>query len=550
MTLPFPLADLERHLPDADRQAGEQLSAAPQEVERHLWTARYGPHEAEARISPSRVRAIGCDCSDFSLRKSCPHVAALLLAIRAQRPAPKPRPATTKTAKRLSVPGILAEAEDGALRAFLRDYARRDPAFALALKARFAGSVQLEDNRAKYRQLIEGTVRGARRADGSLTPRALKRALPVLQELLGQADDATARAAYADATDLLRAFIPGVARLVPAAGALADELRPVVLAAFARLDQLLDRSPAPALRSALWAFGIEELGKNFYRRAGLLEPLFALLLRLADEGQKREALLAVLDEQLQRPFAIPAQRTALLSVKLDLLRRTGAADAVRRLVLENLDSPQLLRGVIRAELARGRPADARALAEAGRAQTTDRWAINALDELLLEIGEVTGDTELIERYGAARFLTSFNFDYFDRLAAGLPGTDWQARLEQQLLDGDPTARRTKAIARWYARTAQYDRLLALLQTHRDLDLLLLHAAPLYAYSARETIDLLLQLTQSYLDRHLGVVPARRMTEVLRQLRRAGLAPVADRLRDYLTDTYPTRKALRKALREW
>ena len=551
MTLNFKLADLETHLPDLDRLAGERLLEQDAlkgltETERHLWTARVKGHEPEVQISPGRVRAVSCDCDTFAERKSCAHVAALLLRVRVDRPAPKP--VKPRTAKRLSVPAILETADESDLRNFLLQYAKRDTAFALALKARFASNVRLADNREKYRRLIDGTVRTARKAGGSYQPRALKKTFPVLQELLGQADDAVARGSFVDATDILQAFIPRVSSLVPQSPELADALRLLVLSAFARLDQLLDRFPAPALRETLWTFGIEELEKNFYRRAELLEPLFALLLRLADEGEKREALLAVLDEQLQRPFAVPAQRHALLSVKLDLLRRSGAADAVKQLLLENLDSPKLLTAMVRAELDRENPTVALELGEAGLAKLTDRWAVNALEDLLLDAAEALGDRERVERYGSARFLTSFNFEYFDRMEAALSAEQWKDRLEAALLNGTSTARRTRAIADWYVRTKQPERLLTLLQEHPDLDLLERHARTLYAFSPKETVDLLRSLTKRYLDSHLGVVPARRIETLLQALHRQNLSGTASKLADYLKRQYPKRKSLLEVLR--
>ena len=550
LTLPFPLADLESQLPDGDRLAGEGLLDAGRvgvlvETERHLWTARVADHEPEVQLTPSRVRALSCGCAAFRERGSCAHVAALLLRVRANRPAPKPNPSAGP--KRLSIPAILQLADREELTNFLRDYAKRDKGFALALKARFAARVDLDDNREKYHQLIDGTLRTARKAGGTYSPRALKKTFPVLRELLGQADDAMARDSFADATDLLTAFIPRISQLLPRVPELEEALRELVSAAFARLSQLLERFPAPTLREILWRFGIEEIGKSRYRRGGVLEPLFALLLRLADEGEKRDALMAVLDEQLQRPFAVAAQRHALLSIKLDLLRRNGAADAVKQLLLENLDSPQLLTGMVRAELERQQPAAALELGEAGHARLQDRWAVNTLEDLLLRAAEQLGDTDRIERYGSSRFLTSYQFTYFDRLAGALSGSGWQARLEARLLAQPATARRTQALANWYARTEQPDALLRWLHTHPDLDLLEAHIGTLYAYSEKEAADLLRQFTRRYLDSHLGLVPARRIEQLLYALRQRGLPEVARRLAAFLRTTYPKRRSLRDVL---
>lgn len=123
------------------------------EVERHFWVAKVtdeeATYESEVIITPSKIKAYACECWSEPRKFMCAHIAANLLQVRRfldQRTAERARKTAEKAAAqseitRLSVRHVLPAVSLEDLQEFVKDYARRDADFALALKTRFADMV-------------------------------------------------------------------------------------------------------------------------------------------------------------------------------------------------------------------------------------------------------------------------------------------------------------------------------------------------------------------------------------------------------------------------
>lgn len=137
-----------------------------QEVERHFWVAKVtdgeSTWESEVIITPSKIKAYACECWSEQRRLMCPHIAATLLQVRKflnQRAEQKEKEklATPQVeAVRISVQKVLAEVPISDLQDFVKEYARRDRDFALALKTRFADLVDPGNN--TWRALLDSLL--------------------------------------------------------------------------------------------------------------------------------------------------------------------------------------------------------------------------------------------------------------------------------------------------------------------------------------------------------------------------------------------------------
>ena len=197
----FPISAIEQQFSDAlllqaeellDQQAVHQLY----ELEKHLWIAQVDKREVEMQISPSKVKALSCDCPTFEAQGSCKHVLAGLLYLRrhlreeaeAAAATTPERPKTQQAPHKLTIPKILENVEREELLDFIREFARTNRNFALALKARFAGSVLLSDDRQKYRQLLDAVISNARNKKDQLSFRATQKIIKVAAELIQQSE--------------------------------------------------------------------------------------------------------------------------------------------------------------------------------------------------------------------------------------------------------------------------------------------------------------------------------------------------------------------------
>ncbi|NUO01812.1 MAG: SWIM zinc finger family protein, partial [Saprospiraceae bacterium] len=202
----FLLQHLELHIDETSLLQGERLLEGNQisycaEQEKNLWVATVEAgrtHEIEVKISPSRVTAATCECDRFLHTGMCGHIAAVLLQVRNVQQARKEnvRQSTLPRRIKLNAEMILSAAPTEDLLAFLREYARQDRSFSLALKARFAGMVTGIGSQEKYVQIIESAISMARKPDRTLNKKGSQQLFGAVQELLAQAEDHCARELY------------------------------------------------------------------------------------------------------------------------------------------------------------------------------------------------------------------------------------------------------------------------------------------------------------------------------------------------------------------
>lgn len=127
-----------------------------QEVEKNFWVARVADgefdYEIETIITPRQIKAFTCECWPAGRRMMCAHIAAALFKVR-QFLEQKARDRQTKAeaeqrekAGRLTVQNLLDTISPNDLTDFVRNYARYNRDFALALKTHFAGNLPEAEN--------------------------------------------------------------------------------------------------------------------------------------------------------------------------------------------------------------------------------------------------------------------------------------------------------------------------------------------------------------------------------------------------------------------
>lgn len=161
-------------------------------------------HETEIFKPFTKVQKSTCTCTFFKRHQICRHVLAALFFIRNLKTAGK----KTKTevvknkVQTLNTHTLLQNADREDLIRFVKQYARDNAAFALQLKIHFARTVDMADNKDKYKMILDSIIKPY---TGKTKPNlhVLKAFLSVSDEFLGQVEDCLALEQYQEALNIL-----------------------------------------------------------------------------------------------------------------------------------------------------------------------------------------------------------------------------------------------------------------------------------------------------------------------------------------------------------
>ncbi len=562
----FPLADIELHLDEDCLLRGEQLLEegkvnALLELERHLWLLEVedeaGRYEVELRISPSKVLQSTCDCAAFRKAGECAHIAAGLLALRRhisekqkkteRAPSRNKRPKTS-----LSTGLILENISPEAIADFVRQYAKTNRSFAIALKTRFAPDVPTPDNKGKFLELLDGAINAARKADRSISKRGIRSILGVAGEMQTHMKQAMALQHFTDAADMAQSIIEKITPLLRRAGEAQQELREAVAGAFLILSELPERNAPPALLDSLWTYAAEESQKLIYRSNGIDRHFFSFLRSLSDSEAKAGQLRLLIAAQLGRYISEGRDPTALVLLQLQLLEESGKDMEAVNLVAEYLSAPEVLLFAVRHAAGKSDWNRMAMLAEAGLKLSLPPAAAGELEELLLQKAIRENAAGKIASLARSRFFKTLDTGYYRTLKAAI-AENWQEHTDEILtrLRRLPfSQQKRRVIAAVLAEENRKGELLAYLQDAGSLDLLAEFGTALLPEMKTEVLQLYHRLLDQYLRGHVGPKPSQRVREIVEQLYRTGAGAIADALVEMIRAEYPERHTLREELQEF
>lgn len=415
------LKDFELYLSPALWQQAQTMVQAGQvkglrEVEKHFWVASVADgennYETEAIITPQSVKAFTCECWDEGRRRMCVHVAAALLRLRqflsqkvAPAPAPKAKTAATASVPRFTVTALIEQVEGNDLRQFIRDYARENPDFSVAMKLWFAGTTP--NQQAAFDQvlasLLPQTVSN-RDAD----TRRLRRHLPQLHRQLQQA---AGERHFIEAAPLALAILeklsPWVAR---SEGEVRQSLLSICQKALQTLGEMLATPDAlaPALRQSVWT-SVLGWAANDWSVPEWERDLVRLLASSALDAARFSALLEAYQQRAQPSLTLLTALTAAYAQR-------GLPEGARRLLDDWRGQPTVVRKVIDALYHLGYyPAVLLLVEQFLEVVAFEPNVRRALEDVALSVAERTADRDRQIRYLRDRFLQSGSLVFFQRL---------------------------------------------------------------------------------------------------------------------------------------
>ncbi len=557
----FPLQYLESYLDEASLLAGEQLLEEEgvhdlQEVSRNFYIAKVRDgkiYEVEAKISPSKVTATTCDCNRFQEEKQCGHIAAVLMVLRQHvvqtLAARAPEAAGEETPRRLTTGAVLDQVNHDDLVAFIKQYAKTNRNFALALKARFAPNVSNIDSREKYLQLLDSTIAAARRPDRTFNQRGANSIYKMLLEIHHQIEDALTLRYLAEAVVMAQSIIEKIAPLLRKLQALEQEIRQQVLEAFEVLEMVLELSPPLDLRESIWAYCLRECPKLLYRNVQLDQYFLRVLIEMAAEEEEVEQLLDLLDRQIHRYFFEKRELAKILLAKLSLLEKLGRVEDVQNFVNENITNEEVLLFAVRQSLSKGNYSRVKMLANIGLERSENKDTIALLEETLLKIALSEQDLASIAHFGKRRLLQTFDFEYYKMLRERL-AHDWTAYFPEVLetLRLLPSFKeKMRLLAAIYYEEGFLKELFTYLYETQSLDLVQEFGHLLLPYDREGVYHLYNNLFQHYLNYHIGRKPSEKIRAIIHRLYESGAAEIADALVENLRANFSERHTLMEEL---
>ena len=554
----FPLKNLEFYIDEYVFVLGEKLLEEGkvknlQEAEKHLWIAEVEANEVEIQISPSKIIAYTCECSFYLKEKVCGHIVSTLLLLRKslseQKNTQKKRRKAKRIPKKLTTAVILDQIPHDELMIFVRQYAKSNRNFSIALKAHFATAVTLNDNKDKYFQVLETTLSAARRQDRSIGSSGVKKIAVVLEEILAQAEDELARDYFADTLIILQAVIEKITPVLSKVEDTQDILLGKIIKAFDLMEQVLKNSLAPSLKKELWEYCLQESQRIVYWRNDLVRFFHQILLQLAETDKQKSLLIKYVDQLLYTDSKYQTYTTALLLLKLHLLENTHQLQKAQTLVKKHLGEVHILLHATQQAMKKKNYQRAKYLALEGLELFPKKNIQNRLMKILLQLALKEEDIFFIEKYARQLLLSSLKVAFFKILKQNIPEnwTAYRGALLDKLQLMPYSIQKRDLIAIIYAEEACYEQLLEYIASLRSLDLLSIYDTLLFPHYKKEVYQLYEDFLTSYLKNHLGRKTSQKVRAIIQHLYQVGARDLAEHLVDLCRGEYQERQSLMEEL---
>ncbi|MEO1713143.1 MAG: hypothetical protein AAFU60_07400 [Bacteroidota bacterium] len=562
----FPLAKLEVNVPEDVLIAGEALFAdgavqTLQEVERHLWQATIaGEWEIEIQITPSKVKALSCTCETFQQIGICEHTVAGLLALRRRLEEDRLRKEALRkekqarraqTTSRLTINTILAEANQDDLMAFIKEYAKTNRNFTLALKARFAGQLNLENEGEQYRLLLDAIILPGKDKNDRLSPRSVQKLVKMIREFSEQVEQAILTRNWREAILILTTLLDRTTSLTRKVRGNPEKLQAAIESAYKLLATVRSQELAPALGEKIWDFGRRELRKSVYgQQVALFASLKRLLIEFSKDTEQRKELLLLLEERLEKAEKGSIYETELLICKWQILEEDGQEETAQQLLVDHLHNGAFLEYAVRLAYEQGHEDRAHHLAQEGLAYVEDPQQRGILQEWLLELAIDKNAQADILPLAEDRFFQTLELRYLDLLLEYGTLEDLKPRKEEMLGRIDQRAysiRKRDARAEVLFRLGEPAELFQYIEDLQSLDLLSRYDRVLMGLHPKEVKNLYRKLLTQYLKDHFGRKPSQKVRRILDHLLEIGQTEFAHELIDRYRKHYKDRHSLLEEL---
>ena len=409
------------------------------------------------------------------------------------------------------LPALLAKVKDKELRAFILSYAKSSADFETEFLLHFADRLKIsgmEKYQVLMQQIIQPGSGGFEHNESLISDR--------LNRLLGQAASQMAVKNYLDPFYLAVTLITMVHPLLPAKPTSGPVIENMI-SAFSLLDDIVHLDAGPGLKEALFEASLREAVKVEYRRTGLDDRWFSLLLAASNSDADRQRLLLhVFDRLIHETVSRRKESNNefyeeyLLRKKMQLLLDMGKGEEANKVLLDHLRIRSFRMQLIDDYISKGDFTPAKELIKESKRSDLQKGRLNvsaAWDELLLRIAKAEQDVHSIRQTGMRLFYDQFNMEWYHSVKATFDQEKWKSEVEKII----NTLRAEKhfglkgiqAIASILAAEGYWERLLQLLQKNASLEFIEGYFDLLKDKFPHEIVEIYRVALRRYAEQHLG-----------------------------------------------
>ena len=557
----FPLKNIELEVNDEILLEGERLIATLavkrlEEFERNLWVSQImddQEYEVEVMLVGRKVKATTCDCESTNDTPICSHIAATLLSIlkikKQQESKKKVRTSTSTVPKKLTTTSILKSVTTDELHDFLREYARNNKTFSLALKAKFVGKVQVSNDLEKYDHLIESCINSVSKNTRKISISGMRQILAMLNELHDQVDQNILVKNYLEAFLISKAIFNNIIPILQREADGKKDLAVAISQQFLSFKDLAVSKIPPALSEEIWAYTCERFLKSLFFTYEIPDQFLSILQILGNTHERQLHLIEIIDQAIDEGTLLQHTAVNLISTKIAFLEKLGKEDEIEKVVNENLAHLDILILAVENSLRSNNLSRGKQLATSGlqKEPTTQQKAM--LEEYLLEISILQNDMESTYDLAINRFTSTHDFTFFE-MAKKAVASNWESvrtTLIEQMKLGKFSIEKRNIIAEIYANEKMFEELLDYISNIRSLELLRKYDSLLFEFDDKKTNKLYTKIIGSFLRSHIGRQTSVTVRSIITHLVNQDRKKLASQLVQLCRNDFAERRSLMEEL---
>ncbi len=535
-------------------EAGQLLDLKMPEKNLWLATIKEGEkqYEVEVLLSGNQVKEHQCTCDE---RQECAHSLLTFVGIREQKAQQRKtrKKTTSSSAKRITTANLLKSVAPLELEAFVKDYARKNRQFSLALKTRFAAKIDVGDIRDKYTQLLEAIIKSSVRRNGTMTYKGYQKLIKSTKELSVQIEKNLLQQNYQEAFGGLQAIFDKIIPVFRKTEDSKGEIKANVEHSFEMLRILLDSEQLPpSFREEIRSYLLESCNRVQYDIYSYFKLWYQLLLQFENTEKDWKTLLQKIDEKLVQRGLADGSIAFLINLKSQILQKIGLGAQADELMRSNMENPEVLVLAIGQALQQGKIKQAAELLEAAKGKRYTRKVTLELEKYQLQVALEGGNISEILDLSQSLLLKTHELQYYGILKQNCPKKDWE-KVYQQLTDtltNQPFSMEIRQVLpQLFASEEDWEGLLKYIKSIRSLALLQEFDKELMQHDKPQVLELYELMVTNFVRFHLGRDNASKVRDMLFHLKNIGASKLSNKLLKHIRAEYPKRKTLMDEL-DW
>lgn len=551
----FVLDHFELHIPPDNIPLGEQLFDRNavvhfEEIEKNLWSFEVKDgnlYEIEILISPSKVLNFSCDCQVYKETGHCRHIVAclyLLRLLKTKKISKGPR-IIRSVPKKLNIPNILTQVEPDELKSFVRNYARKDKKFSIALKANFARKIELENNEEKYETILSSIIRPATGVSYSISSQNIKQFLNVAEQFDAQYEDSLSLKQYTEAFYIIKALLGKVAYINHWKNSENKEILNASKHFHKQFRLLLEIAIAPSLERQMVEFGLELAARSYYHVAHAEQNLLLILLDPLTLESREGELVRLLENKISSSLLHDYELEKLWTIRQYFVEK---AVPLKKEKTPSLSSHSVYRIADRLYEFK---------AYAGLKNFLELFIVNGqlrdiyLVKLYLKVLETYGDTEEVTRIAMSNLFIHKDIFFYRLLKDSYPDSDQDLfeRVSMKLVK-KPSLDHQKLYLSVLREDKRVDELIQFLTSSKYSLAHIYEQAEFIADHSDRLTEVLIKLSDTYLKEYLGTESSIEMKKLLLFLRKNKWEKELTKLQKHLLKDYEDRKSLTLEIKDF